>query len=590
MGKESQLIKSSPSSSSGKFDLNQYLVYSNHPSSDDHSYITNELAFSYPSIYNNNNQSYTHVRERYPAIDVDHIVAPVGNIPKENDQGSYTTSIISQVRSNSISTAATSCKSQIENANNAGEKLQGVSCQELPTICWSSDQIHFLDPNLIVEQDQTRLEDGLTTDVQQNTSDLINHNYRLIAFASSPPPAQDVSRNVNLQSNADTLSYSGNQQSSPICVPTVQPTTTIQTPIAIVPNTEISSIPLLEYLKSEDQEKRQTTFDNNDHCHNYQYEEIPWVIDKSKQNQNNNNCTSQGSYVLENLPSSPIYTSENSKIGKKKISSGSKVKPIESLPPKPHQYFIKNSIELMTMPVTLKFTLKRQEFIEKIATYQEPLDLEYKEVKELIDQKYARLVDLILDPQFQLPKGQLTNYTIKKNHQIRGPSRPDSQGNLGPFRVHSNKRPSMVPPPSSSSSCSSSLGKKKFVHSPSSNNKDNNEIKNDRYYSRLNIYELSKILDLHQYSIQLTKMIESNVLEIFANHCEFQLGYQTWIRDTTKEERTNLIDQLYSYTYNIYPEIDRFKLEVIVRRGSYSLMQSRLRRERRIKQRSRDTN
>ncbi|KAL6450917.1 hypothetical protein SBY92_001166 [Candida maltosa Xu316] len=242
------------------------------------------------------------------------------------------------------------------------------------------------------------------------------------------------------------------------------------------------------------------------------------------------------------------------------------------------------------MPVTLKFTLKRQEFIEKIATYQEPLDLEYKEVKELIDQKYARLVDLILDPQFQLPKGQLTNYTIKKNHQIRGPSRPDSQGNLGPFRVHSNKRPSMVPPPSSSSSCSSSLGKKKFVHSPSSNNKDNNEIKNDRYYSRLNIYELSKILDLHQYSIQLTKMIESNVLEIFANHCEFQLGYQTWIRDTTKEERTNLIDQLYSYTYNIYPEIDRFKLEVIVRRGSYSLMQSRLRRERRIKQRSRDTN
>ncbi|CUM63302.1 uncharacterized protein PRCAT00000873001 [Priceomyces carsonii] len=105
--------------------------------------------------------------------------------------------------------------------------------------------------------------------------------------------------------------------------------------------------------------------------------------------------------------------------------------------------------------------------------------------------------------------------------------------------------------------------------------------KEDRYYSRLNIFELSKILELDMYDISLTKEIEINILEIFKNYCNFKLGYQTWIRDTTKEQRENLINLLYSYTSHYYPEFNKFKLEVIVRRGSYSLMQSRLRKERR---------
>lgn len=109
-----------------------------------------------------------------------------------------------------------------------------------------------------------------------------------------------------------------------------------------------------------------------------------------------------------------------------------------------------------------------------------------------------------------------------------------------------------------------------------------NDLRNDRYYSRLNIYELLKILGFEAYHIQLTKEVELGVLEIFKNYCNFNLGYQTWIRDTTKEERVALVNKLYSYTRVFYPEIDRFKLEVIIRRGSYSLMQSRLRRERRL--------
>ena len=176
----------------------------------------------------------------------------------------------------------------------------------------------------------------------------------------------------------------------------------------------------------------------------------------------------------------------------------------------------------------------------------------------------------------------MTNYNIKQSHPAKCPNRPNSQGGLGLFRVVPlKKRPT--------TKLNYSPTNKNNKHPDNNTNNDNNnnkpelDVKNDRYYSRLNIYELSKILDLHRYSIGLTKLIELNVLEMFGNYCDFQLGYQTWIRDTDKEKRRALIQQLYSYTSTFYPEIDSFKLEVIIRRGSYSLMQTRLRRERRLK-------
>lgn len=116
------------------------------------------------------------------------------------------------------------------------------------------------------------------------------------------------------------------------------------------------------------------------------------------------------------------------------------------------------------------------------------------------------------------------------------------------------------------------------------------DSKNDRYYSRLNIYELSRILELDGYHISLTKEIEVKVLELFGNYCDFKLGHQTWVRDTTREGRQDLITKLYSYSSVFYPELDPFKLEVIIRRGSYSLMQTRLRRERRMNRHLNRTN
>jgi hypothetical protein len=109
------------------------------------------------------------------------------------------------------------------------------------------------------------------------------------------------------------------------------------------------------------------------------------------------------------------------------------------------------------------------------------------------------------------------------------------------------------------------------------------QLDNDRYFSRLNIYELSKLLHLDKWSINLTREIEGNILELFSFYCGFELGYKTWIRDTKKSTRTVLLERLHRLTLVFYPEICMQTLGVIIRRGTYSIMQSRLRKERRSK-------
>lgn len=107
------------------------------------------------------------------------------------------------------------------------------------------------------------------------------------------------------------------------------------------------------------------------------------------------------------------------------------------------------------------------------------------------------------------------------------------------------------------------------------------KIGNDKYFSRINIHELSHILELDHYNISLTREIELKVLKVFQLYCKFELGHKTWIRDTNKPQRKDLIAKLRNYISTWYPELSKFKLEVIIRRGSYSIMQRRLRRERR---------
>ncbi|CAK7901599.1 hypothetical protein CAAN1_06S04874 [[Candida] anglica] len=103
----------------------------------------------------------------------------------------------------------------------------------------------------------------------------------------------------------------------------------------------------------------------------------------------------------------------------------------------------------------------------------------------------------------------------------------------------------------------------------------------DRYYSRINIKELSRILGLDHFQLSLTAKLESIILQMFEQWCGFKLGFETWVRDTTKDQRTQYLDNLHGYTSEWYPEITKDQLEIIIRRGTYCAMQSRLRKFRR---------
>lgn len=77
----------------------------------------------------------------------------------------------------------------------------------------------------------------------------------------------------------------------------------------------------------------------------------------------------------------------------------------------------------------------------------------------------------------------------------------------------------------------------------------------------------------------LAREREQRVLHILQRE-GFKLGERTWIRDTTEKERKRIIDCIWNETFDDYG-YGRELLEVIVRRGSYYLMQGRLRRIRR---------
>ncbi|KAK9476955.1 hypothetical protein V1514DRAFT_145411 [Lipomyces japonicus] len=68
----------------------------------------------------------------------------------------------------------------------------------------------------------------------------------------------------------------------------------------------------------------------------------------------------------------------------------------------------------------------------------------------------------------------------------------------------------------------------------------------------------------------------------------FPLGYKTWIRDTDEVSRRKIVNEIFIQTkssYNYEPAL----LEVIIRRGAYYLMQSRLRRIRRLNRRQKNS-
>lgn len=134
---------------------------------------------------------------------------------------------------------------------------------------------------------------------------------------------------------------------------------------------------------------------------------------------------------------------------------------------------------------------------------------------------------------------------------------------------------------SSSESTVSSSRKRKPCHDSYTHSSPSSSESKKISDSRLSAEGLAKVLNLESPEEALKR--ERFILGIFQNELNYPLGYKTWIRDTTKEYRTKLINQLHERVKVKYPEYNQSILETIIRRGTYYMMQSRLRRERRMK-------
>ncbi|QGN18335.1 protein YBL029W [Kluyveromyces marxianus] len=99
--------------------------------------------------------------------------------------------------------------------------------------------------------------------------------------------------------------------------------------------------------------------------------------------------------------------------------------------------------------------------------------------------------------------------------------------------------------------------------------------------SRLSARGLAQVLNLDSPAEALCR--EKFILDIFEKELHYPLGYKTWVRGTTKEYRAKILYQLHERVKVKYPEYDEKVLETIIRRATYYMMQSRLRRERRAK-------
>ncbi|KAL6935633.1 uncharacterized protein HGUI_02478 [Hanseniaspora guilliermondii] len=127
---------------------------------------------------------------------------------------------------------------------------------------------------------------------------------------------------------------------------------------------------------------------------------------------------------------------------------------------------------------------------------------------------------------------------------------------------------------------------------------DENTIKVKKVYntrgksisdSRLSTESLRQSFQLS--SASAANKLEEYIESLLVEHCNFQLGYRTWVRDTEKDEREKILNTL---EFQLNKNVDYLKeitgidkklkkrsIETIVRKCTYAKQQSRLRKERR---------
>lgn len=114
-------------------------------------------------------------------------------------------------------------------------------------------------------------------------------------------------------------------------------------------------------------------------------------------------------------------------------------------------------------------------------------------------------------------------------------------------------------------------------------NSTDSETSNNKFSSRLSLVGLSKILNIND--LNLVKKIEEVVINKLKNELNFPIGEKNWVKDINKSDRKLLIEKLFELIKDEYPMLNLKLTDIIVRRNSYSMMQTRLRRERRAMRR-----
>lgn len=101
------------------------------------------------------------------------------------------------------------------------------------------------------------------------------------------------------------------------------------------------------------------------------------------------------------------------------------------------------------------------------------------------------------------------------------------------------------------------------------------------YSSKLTIAQLSVVLST---DIITTQLVQHDILYIISNYCNFPVGYQTWTRGTLESQKLTILGVLKRIFIDIYPFLNETKLNILLKRGTYVLIQRRKRKQQRVLQ------
>lgn len=105
-----------------------------------------------------------------------------------------------------------------------------------------------------------------------------------------------------------------------------------------------------------------------------------------------------------------------------------------------------------------------------------------------------------------------------------------------------------------------------------------------RFASRLTLPQMAAILGLQGYGISLTKDVESSIIKMFDQLCQFRVGETSW-RSVSPTYKATMIERVYAFSQIYFPTYSKEIIGVIMRRASYAHTQSLLRKNRRAERR-----